>query len=61
LIRGPIGVVRGEYEYRVDGEFSHCGVDAIDVVKLDGAWKIASFTWTVEREDCPTAPSGPAG
>lgn len=56
LIRGPIAVVWGEYEFWIDGRFSHCGVDSIDFVKIDGAWKIANFMWTVEREGCPTAP-----
>jgi hypothetical protein len=56
LIRGPIAVVWGEYAFRIDGEFSHCGVDNIDLVKVDGEWKIANFLWTVERQGCPTAP-----
>jgi hypothetical protein len=53
LIRGPIAVVWGEYEFWIDGEFSHCGVDLVDLVKIEGEWKIANFTWTVEMEDCP--------
>lgn len=57
LIRGPIAVVWGEYEFWIDGEFSHCGVDSADLVKIDGEWKVANFMWTVEREGCPTAPS----
>jgi len=57
LIRGPIAVVWGEYEFWMDGEFSHCGVDSIDLVKVDGEWKVANFMWTVEKEDCPTAPT----
>lgn len=57
LIRGPIAVVWGEYEFWVDGEFSHCGVDSVDFVRADGSWKIANFMWTVEKEDCPTDPS----
>ncbi len=56
LIRGPIAVVWGEYEFWTDGEFSHCGVDATDLVKIDGAWKIANFMWTVEKTGCRTAP-----
>ena len=55
LIRGPIAVVWGEYEFWTDGEFSHCGVDATDLVKIDGEWKIANFMWTVEKTGCPTA------
>ena len=57
LVRGPIAVIWGEYEFWIDGEFSHCGVDSVDLVKVDGEWKIANFMWTVEKESCPTAPS----
>ena len=57
LIRGPIAVVWGEYEFWIDGDFSHCGVDAVDLVKINEEWKIANFMWTVETEGCPTAPS----
>ena len=56
LIRGPIAVVWGEYDFWMDGEFSHCGVDSIDLVKVDGQWKVANIMWTVERDNCPTAP-----
>ena len=57
LIRGPIAVIWGEYEFWIDDEFSHCGVDSADLVKIEGEWKVANFMWTVEKEDCPTAPS----
>ena len=56
LTRGPIAVVWGEYEFWIDGAFSHCGVDAVDLVKIDGEWKVANFMWTVEKENCPTGP-----
>ena len=61
LVRGPIAVVWGEYEFWIDGEFSHCGVDLIDMVNVEGEWKIANFSWTVEKEGCPTAPGLDAG
>lgn len=54
LIRGPIAVVWGAYEFTIDGKFSHCGIDAIDMVKLEGEWKIANIMWTVEKDNCPT-------
>lgn len=56
LIRGPIAVVWGEYEFLIDGVFSHCGIDSADLVKVDGHWKIANWMWTVEKDNCPTAP-----
>ena len=31
-------------------------VDAVDLVKIDGEWKVANFMWTVEKENCPTGP-----
>jgi hypothetical protein len=55
MIRGPIAVVWGEYEFHIDGEFSHCGIDAVDLAKVDGVWKIVNWMWTVERDNCPTA------
>ena len=57
MIRGPIAVVWGEYEFWINGVFSHCGVDAADLVNIDGHWKIANWMWTVEKEGCPTDPS----
>lgn len=59
LIRGPIAVLWGEYDFWIDGEFSHCGIDAADLVKIDGRWMIANLMWTAESEGCPTA-AGPA-
>ncbi len=56
LVRGPIAVVWGEYEFRIDGKFAHCGIDAIDMVKIEGEWKIANWMWTVEKDNCPSAP-----
>jgi hypothetical protein len=57
LIRGPIAVVWGAYEFRIDEQFSHCGVDSADLVKIDGEWKIANFMWTVEKKGCAIAPA----
>lgn len=50
-------MIWGEYEFWIDGEFSHCGVDSADLVKTDGEWKVANFMWTVEKTDCPSAPA----
>jgi len=57
MIRGPIAVVWGEYEFFINGERSHCGVDSVDLVKVDGEWKIANFMWTVEPDGCPEPPA----
>jgi len=56
LIRDPITVVWGEYEFWIDGQLSHYGVDSADLVKVDSEWKVANLMWTVEKENCPIAP-----
>jgi hypothetical protein len=58
-MRGPIAVVWGEYEFWINNAFSHCGVDAINLVKLEGGWKIANWMWTVEEDGCSTGPDAP--
>lgn len=52
MIRGGIAVVRAPYEFWVDGETSHCGVDVFDFVKTDGRWLVSNSMWTVEPEAC---------
>jgi hypothetical protein len=58
MIRGPIAIVWGEYDFWVDGKIVHCGVDAVDLVKIEGTWMIANFMWTVERGNCPAELEG---
>jgi hypothetical protein len=52
LIRGPIAVVWTPYEFRIDGEVSHCGVDVFEMLKIEGRWMIGNAMWTVEPEAC---------
>jgi hypothetical protein len=52
LIRGGIAVVWAPYEFWIDGETSHCGVDVVDFVKIDGQWIVSNAMWTVEPEAC---------
>ena len=50
MVHEGIAVVWTPYEFHVNGEFSHCGVDAFSLVRVDGQWKIAGIVYTVERE-----------
>jgi len=52
MIRGGIAVVWAPYEFWVDGETSHCGVDVFDFVKIDGRWLVSNAMWTVEPQAC---------
>lgn len=52
MIRGGIAVVWAPYEFWIEGETSHCGVDVVDFVKVDGEWLVANSMWTVEPTAC---------
>jgi hypothetical protein len=53
LIHNGIAMFWAPYSFDIDGKRSHCGVDQFDFVKVDGQWKLASSTWTVEPDGCP--------
>ena len=59
MIRGPIAIVWTEYDFHRDGEFSHCGVDAFQLTRLDSGWTITGASYTVETEGCGESPLGP--
>jgi hypothetical protein len=59
LITDHIAVFWAPYDFYVDGEFSHCGTDAIDLVKVDGDWRIGNSRWTVQKTSCVMNPDGP--
>lgn len=58
-IHGPIANVWTPYDFWIDGKFSHCGIDSFDMVKVDGQWKIAGGSYTVEETGCKPSPLGP--
>lgn len=41
-----------DYAFYLDDKFSHCGVDAFQLVKLDGDWKIFVLSDTRRKEGC---------
>ena len=59
-ISGPLAVAWVPYDLYLDGEWSHCGVDVITLVRIEGDWKIATLSWTVEQPPaCKRHPDGP--
>ena len=60
MLSGRLAVVWFPYDLYVSGAWSHCGVDAFTMVRLDNGWKIASMAWNVEQPPaCQRHPSGP--
>jgi hypothetical protein len=56
--RGALATISAPYEVSKDGKTLHCGIDVFTLVKADGvrsdgAWKIASISWTAEPGACP--------
>jgi hypothetical protein len=51
-IRGRMAQVWGEYEFRRNGKFTHCGVDSFSLFKTDEGWKIVTIVYTVETTGC---------
>jgi hypothetical protein len=51
-MRGPFAHVWAPYELRDNGAVVHCGIDAFQLVKIDGAWKIHSGMSSMEPDAC---------
>lgn len=52
LLEGKIATLWAPYDFHRGGKFTHCGIDAVSLLKVDGEWKIASITYTVIQEGC---------
>ncbi|HRH38111.1 MAG TPA: nuclear transport factor 2 family protein [Flavobacteriales bacterium] len=48
-----------EYDFHVDGTFSHCGTDVFELVKGPEGWLISSVSFTMMTEGCVPSPLGP--
>jgi hypothetical protein len=54
-----IATVWGEYDFHLNGKFTHCGVDSFTLVKTNGEWRIAALVFTRQTSGCPSSPLGP--
>ena len=59
LIHGPIAVVWANYDFHLNGVFSHCGVDSFSLLKTAAGWKILAISDTRETSGCAASPLGP--
>ena len=49
-IHGRIAIVWTNYDFYLNKEFSHTGVDAFSLIKTETGWKIAGTIYTVESK-----------
>ena len=57
-VNGLIATVQAPYDFWIGGKFSHCGVDAFNLIKTEDGWKLAGGVYTVESQ-CSPSPLGP--
>lgn len=53
---GPVAQLWTYYTFRSGTTFTHCGTDAVSLVRSGDAWKIVGFTWTVRTSRCTHVP-----
>ena len=52
---GQVAMVWAQYDFLIQGNRSHCGVDIFTLVNVDGEWKIATVTYShIPAGSCPT-------
>jgi putative lumazine-binding protein len=56
-IDGTLASAWMDYSFYLGGQFSHCGVDAFQLARDTGGWKVVALADTRRREGCPDQPS----
>jgi ketosteroid isomerase-like protein len=51
-IDGPMASVWTPYEFYFKGNFSHCGVNSFQLVRINGVWKIQYIIDTRRKDNC---------
>jgi uncharacterized protein YciI len=58
LVHGDVASVWAWYDFHSGGRLSHCGIDAISLLRTQDGWQIATWVWTVEPDGCASNPLG---
>lgn len=51
-IDGPLAIVWTPYKFYYKGQFSHCGVNSFQLVRIKGVWKIQYLIDTRRKQGC---------
>lgn len=51
-IDGPLAIVWTPYQFYFKGQFSHCGVNSFQLVRIKGVWKIQYLIDTRRKQGC---------
>ncbi len=55
-IEGTLAQVWAEYDFHFGTTQSHCGIDAVQLLRLNDRWLIVSIADTYQKTGCPTRP-----
>lgn len=55
-IHGAVATVWAPYDFHVNSKRTHCGIDAVTLVRTTSGWKIALWAYTVEPDGCSPEP-----
>ncbi|HEU4722630.1 MAG TPA: hypothetical protein VFS59_14820 [Gemmatimonadaceae bacterium] len=56
-VRGALATVWAEYDFHFGAQPSHCGVDAVHLLKTPAGWRIVGMADTYETTGCPARPA----
>ena len=51
-IEGPVAQLWTYYTFRQGTKFSHCGIDAVTLMRGAGGWRIVNWIWTARQTGC---------
>ena len=60
MVYGRLATIWTPYDFHLDGQYSHCGVNNFSMLKTDDGWIIAGVVFSIES-NCEPSPLGPFG
>src|SRR5690349_888480 len=51
-VDGEMAHVWAPYTFYLGGKWNHCGIDSMELLKINGAWKLTQLSDTRSRENC---------
>ena len=60
MVNGSLATIWTPYDFYVGETFSHCGVDAANLMSGPDGWRIVALSWTrLQPPECDLHPDGP--
>jgi len=59
MVSGRLASIWTPYDFHIDGQFSHCGINNFSLLKTDDGWVITGVVFSIKSENCPESPLGP--